>query len=56
MKVLYIHKKEPDEKIKKMIALQSKEHDVQVVKLYDGRIDYDELMRLIFSCDRVISW
>lgn len=56
MKILHILRKEPNATVKKIIALQSRENKVRTVELYKGDVDYDELLELIFSHDRVISW
>lgn len=42
--------------VEKIIAIHSKDNEVHTVKLYEGEVDYDELLKLIFSCDKVISW
>lgn len=56
MKVLHILKKKPSATVEKIITLQAEENEVEIVKLYGGEVNYDDLLRLIFSCDRVISW
>jgi hypothetical protein len=56
LRILHILRKEPDATIKEIIALQSKENEVRTVELYKGSVNYDELLELIFSYDRVISW
>jgi len=56
LRVLHIHKKEPDATIKRIIELQAMDNEVKALKLYEGEVDYDELLKLIFSYDRVISW
>jgi hypothetical protein len=56
LRILHIHRNEPDSTIKKIIELQSGDNEVKTVELYEGEVDYDELLKLIFSYDRVISW
>lgn len=56
MKILHILRKEPSETVKKIIELQKNGNDVRVVELYKDRVNYSELLNLIFECDRVISW
>ncbi|NOZ77512.1 MAG: hypothetical protein GXO65_07665 [Euryarchaeota archaeon] len=55
MKILEILKSEPDETVQKMIEVHKAEHDVKVVKLYEGA-DYDSLVDDIFEADKVVSW
>lgn len=54
MKILYILTSEQDEIVKKLIELQKKDHEV--ISLDIEKVSYDDLIDLIFSSDKVISW
>jgi hypothetical protein len=56
VKVLEVLKSEPDDNVKKIIDIHSKDNDVKVVKLYEGEPDYATLVEDIFSYDKVICW
>jgi len=56
MKVLYIYRSEPDELTKKLAEGAAEGKEVVEVKLYEGNVDYDKLVELIFSCDQVVCW
>ena len=56
MKVLYIYRSEPDELTKKLVEGAAEGKEVVEVKLYEGNVDYDKLVELIFSCDQVVCW
>ncbi len=56
MKILHILRVEPNDMVKRIIDLQSGDNEVKTVQLYEGTVDYDEVLKLIFSYDRVISW
>lgn len=55
MKILYILKQEPDATVKKLIEVHKKGNDVTVVKLKENK-NYGQIVDLIFSSDKVISW
>lgn len=56
MKILHMLKEEPDESVKKIIDMQSHSTEVKTVELYEGNINYEKLVDLIFQYDRVICW
>lgn len=56
MKLLHILKSEPDGNTKRLIEILSEEEDSTFFPLYEGKVDYDKLLDLIFDHDRVISW
>jgi len=56
MKILHILKKEPDASTRKIIQLQSSDHQVKTIELYKGGVSYDELVTDTFSHDRVFCW
>ena len=55
MSVLHIYRSEPDEITKKLAEALSDEDTVEF-KLYEGNVDYEELVKKIFECDKVICW
>ncbi len=55
MKILYLIKQEPDETLKKIMEEQMKFNKVAVVNLKENK-NYDQIVDLIFSHDKVISW
>ena len=55
MKILYIQKQDLDATAKKIMDLHKKEHDVTVVNLKENK-NYSQIVDLIFSSDKVISW
>ncbi len=55
MKILYIVRSELDETGKKILDIHRKDNEVTVVDLREN-IVHDELVDLIFSHDKVISW
>jgi len=56
MKILHIFTTGPSPTANQIIALQSRDHEVEVVDLSGVDIHYDELVDSIFSSDKVISW
>jgi len=55
MSILHIYRSEPDETTKKLAEALSDENPVEF-KLYEGNADYEELVKKIFECDKVICW
>jgi len=55
MKILHIQKQDLDATAKKVLEAHKKEHDVTVVNIRENR-NYDQIVDLIFSCDKVVSW
>ncbi len=56
MKVLHIYRSEPSETTKKLVDALSEGNEVTEIKLYEGNVDYDDLVKKIFECDKVICW
>lgn len=56
MKILHILKSEPDEITERLIQPSSEGNEVQEFELYKGDVDYDELVKLVFESDKVVSW
>jgi hypothetical protein len=55
MKILYILKQEPDATAKKLMEVHKKGNEVTVVNLKESK-NYGQIVDLIFSSDKVISW
>ena len=56
MKILHILRSEPDDQTREFIRSMSDEEEATEVKLYAGNVDYEALVGLIFSHDKVVSW
>jgi len=55
MKILHIVKQDLDATAKKIIEVHKKGNDVTVVNLKENK-NYGQIVDLIFSNDKVISW
>ena len=55
MKVLYILKSEPDELTESLLEAHA-DDEVETVRLYDGEINWADVVDQIFSHDKVICW
>ena len=56
MKILHVFKSEPDAVIEKLIEPLAKGKKVREFKMYQGNVDYDKLVELVFENDKVICW
>ncbi len=56
MKILQIFKSEPDAVIKKLMEPVSKDNEARQFEMYQGDVDYDKLVELVFDHDTVICW
>ena len=56
MKNLHLLRSEPDRMVELFIDEGYRGDENPRVRLYEGEPDYDELVRDLFACDRVISW
>ena len=56
MKSLFIFRSPPDETTLQLSGELSGSGDPIVFSLYEEPIDYSELVKSIFECDRVICW
>jgi hypothetical protein len=55
MKIVYIQKQDLDATAKKIMEVHKKGNDVTVVNLKENK-NYGQIVDLIFSSDKVISW
>lgn len=56
MKILHILNDGSTDLSKKVIDVQSKEHNVKVINLSKKDVSYDAIIDEIFAHDKVISW
>lgn len=56
MKILHILNDGSTDLSKKVIDVQSKEHNVKVINLSKKDVSYDAIIDEIFSHDKVVSW
>ena len=56
MKILHILRSDPDDMIRLFIKEISAREESKEVALYQGTVNYDQLVKEIFESDRVISW
>jgi len=56
MRILHILRSEPDEMVRMFIREVRKSEESMEVPLYQGEVDYQQLLKDIFASDRVISW
>ena len=56
MKIVHIFRSEPTPDVEKLTNILSEGQDAVRFPLYEGPVDYDRLIDLIFSSDKVISW
>ncbi len=56
MKILHILRSEPDEMTRSFIAQTFEDAQNIEWPLYQGNVDYDQMVQEIFASDKVISW
>jgi hypothetical protein len=56
MEMLQLFKSEPTPDVQKLAQILSEDNETTRFNLYEGAVDYDRLVELIFSNDKVISW
>lgn len=56
MKILNIYKSEPDETVKKLVEIVTREREADSFELYQDSPDYDALVDKIFTADQTICW
>ncbi len=55
MKILYLQQQDLSATAKKILEAHKKGNDVTVVNIRENK-NYDQIVDLIFSSDKVISW
>jgi hypothetical protein len=56
MKLLHIFRSKPTDEVLMLTKPLSEENETTQFPLYEKAVDYDRLVELIFSHDKVISW
>jgi hypothetical protein len=56
MKVLNVYRSEPDETVKKLVEIVSRDRDAVSFDLNVDSPDYDGLVDKIFAADQTICW
>jgi hypothetical protein len=56
MKILHVFKKEPDEETKKLAELMSEGEESKTFELYKENVNYEQLIDLLFECDKTVTW
>jgi len=56
MKIVNIFRSEPTPDVEKLTNILSEGQEAIRFPLYEEPVDYDRLIELIFSNDKVISW
>ncbi len=56
MKILHIFRSKPTVEVLKLVDILSAGNETTRFELYQDEIDYDHLVELIFTSDKIISW
>jgi hypothetical protein len=56
MKILHIFRSKPTEDVLTLAAILSEGNEATTFSLYEGPVDYDRLVALIFENDKTVSW
>lgn len=56
MKVLHVLKSEPDEIVSRLMKQLSEDNEARQFEMYQGKVDYDKLVELVFEYEKVICW
>ena len=56
MKILHILRSEPTPDVEKLTTILSEEREATRFPLYQGPVDYDRLVELVFANDKVVCW
>jgi len=56
MKILHVYRSVPDDNIKKLVTILSRDREADEFKLYEPHPDYDKLVDMIFQADQTVSW
>lgn len=56
MKILNVYKSEPDETVKKLVEIVTRDRESDTFDLHVESPDYDALVDKIFAADQTISW
>lgn len=56
MKILNVYKSEPDETVKKLVEIVTRDRETDTFDLNVESPDYDALVDKIFAADQTICW
>jgi hypothetical protein len=56
MKILNVYKSEPDETVKKLVEIVTRDREADTFDLNTESPDYDVLVDKIFAADQTICW
>ena len=56
MKILNIYRNQPDETVKKLVEIVTRERESDSFALHEDKPDYDKLVDKIFAADQTICW
>lgn len=56
MKLLHIFRSKPTEEVLMLVKILSEENEGSSYSLYEEKVDYAQLVALIFAHDKAISW
>ena len=56
MTLLHIYRSKPTEEVLKLVKILSEGNDADTFSLFEGEVNYGQLVDLIFSHDKVVSW
>jgi hypothetical protein len=56
MKVLNVYRSEPDEIVKKLVEIVTRDRETDIFDLNVDNPNYDELVDKIFAADQTICW
>lgn len=56
MKILNVYRSEPDETVKKLVEIVSRDREADSFNLNVASPDYDALVDKIFTADQAICW
>jgi len=56
MKVLNVYRTQPDETVKKLVAIVTRDREADSFALYEEKPDYDKLVDKIFAADQTMCW
>jgi hypothetical protein len=56
MKLLQVYRSEPSPDVIRLADILSEGNEAIRFDLFRQEVDYDELVELIFSCDKTVSW
>lgn len=56
MKILNVYRSEPDETVKKLVEIVTRDRESVSFDLHADSPDYNKLVDMIFEADQTISW